>query len=109
MAYVLRFVQHYLPEQRAAFMKLEAKFAAMEQRRNDFPRGRRSQPYAGREPLQTLIWECEFPSLAEAQAALSKIESDAEHEALFREQVPYMTETYTEINEILDFVDQGAV
>lgn len=107
MAYVLRFVQRYLPEQRAAFMELEAKFAAMERRRSDLPTGRRSQPYAGREPLQTLIWECEFPSLPEAQAALAKMSADPEHEALFQEQVPYMTETYTEINEILDFVEGG--
>ena len=103
MAYTVRFVQRYLPEQRAAFMKVEGKFAAMEQRRNDWPKGRRSQPYAGREPSHTLIWECEFPSLAEAQAALSRISADAEHEALFGEQAPYMTETYTEINEVLDF------
>ena len=103
MAYIVRFVQHYLPEQRAAFMKVEAKFAAMEQRRNDWPTGRRSQPYAGREPSHTLIWESEFPSLAEAQAALSGIAADAEHEALFQEQAPYMTESYTEINEVLDF------
>jgi hypothetical protein len=103
MAYIVRFVQRYLPERRAAFMKVEAKFAAMEQRRNDFPKGRRCQPYAGREPSNTLIWESEFPSLAEAQAALSRISADAEHGALFREQEPYMTESYTEINEVLDF------
>ena len=103
MAYIVRFVQHYHPEQRAAFMEVEAKFAAMEQRRTDWPKGRRSQPFAGREPSHTLIWESEFPSLAEAQAALSRISADAEHEALFREQAPYMTRTYTEINEVLDF------
>jgi hypothetical protein len=102
MAYIVRFVQHYLPEQRAAFMKVEAKFAAMEQRRTDWPKGRRSQPFAGREPSHTLIWESEFPSLAEAEVALSKISTDAEHTALFAEQAPYMTESYAEINEILD-------
>jgi hypothetical protein len=102
MSYIVRFVQRYAPEQRAAFMQVEAKFAAMERRRNDFPRGRRSQPFAGREPSNTLIWECEFPSLSDAQAALDKISSDAEHESLFLEQVPYMRELYTEICEILD-------
>ena len=102
MAYVLRFVQRYLPERREAFMKVEAKFADLERRRNDFPKGRRSQPYAGREPSHTLIWESEFPTLSEAQAALSRISVDPEHEALFQEQAPYMTESYTEINEILD-------
>lgn len=102
MPYVVRFVQHYPLSQRTAFMNAEAKFAAMERRRNDFPKGRRSQPYAGREPSNTLIWECEFPSLAEAQAALSQMSADAEHEALLREAVPSMTDTYTEINEILE-------
>ncbi len=103
MPYILRFVQRYQPEQRAQFMELEAKFAALEQRRSDFPKGRRSQPYAGREPSNTLLWECEFPSLAEAQAALALIASDPEHETLFRQQVPYMRELYTEINEVLEF------
>jgi len=103
MAYILRFVQRYQPKDREAFMNLEAKFAALEQRRSDFPKGRRSQPYVGREPLNTLIWECEFPSLAEAQAALARISSDPEHAALFLQQVPYMGELYTEINEVLDF------
>jgi hypothetical protein len=102
MPYVVRFTQRYDPRHRDAFMKVEAKFAAMDRRRDDFPRGRRSQPYAGREPSNTLIWDCAFASLAEAQSALAKISGDSEHEALFREQVPYMTELYTEIFEILE-------
>jgi hypothetical protein len=103
MRYVLRFVQRYAPDQRAAFMELEAKFAALERRRPDFPKGNRFQPYIGREPSNTLIWECAFPSLAEAEAALAKIGGDPEHEALFRQQVPFMRELYTEINEVLEF------
>ena len=103
MPYVVRFIQRYAPEQRKGFMKVEAKFAAMERRRGDFPRGRRSQPYSGREPSNTLIWECEFPSLSEAQAALAKISGDSEHETLFCEQAPFISELYTEIDEILEF------
>jgi len=102
MAYILRFVQHYRPADRGVFLELEAKFAAMERRRNDFPKGRRFQPYAGREATCTLIWESEFPTLAEAQQALARIEGDAEHETLFRQQAPYMTDAYTEINQVLD-------
>jgi hypothetical protein len=102
MPYILRFVQHYRPVDRAVFMELESQFAAMERRRDDFPKGRRFQPYAGREPTCTLIWESEFPTLAKAQEALARIEGDAEHEKLFRQQVPYMTDAYTEINEVLD-------
>jgi hypothetical protein len=103
MRYVLRFIQRYAPEQRAAFMDLEAKFAALERRRPDFPKGSRFQPYMGREPSNTLIWECEFPSLSDVQAALARLEGDAEHAALFRQQVPFMRELYTEINEVLEF------
>jgi hypothetical protein len=102
MAYVLRFVQHFRPVDRAVFMELEAQFVALEQRRADFPKGRRMQPYAARESTATLIWESEFPTLAKAQEALAKLEGDAEHEKLFREQVPYMTDAFTEIYEVLD-------
>jgi len=102
MAFVLRFVQRYRPEDREVFLKLEAKFAAMERRRKGYPKGRRSQPYAGREETSTLIWECEFPTLEAAQKGLAEMAGDAEHEKLYKEQVPYMTEAYTEIYEVLD-------
>jgi len=48
MAYVLRFVQRFRAEGEAAFMALEAQFAALE-RRKGWPQGRRSRPFAGRE------------------------------------------------------------
>ena len=102
MAYTLRFVQRYRPENREAFMKLEAEFARMAQARDEMPKGRRSQPYAGREPTCTLIWECTFPSLADAQSGLARIEADPQHEKLFRRQAPYMEDAYTEIYEVLD-------
>lgn len=103
MPFVLRFVQRYRPENRGKFMELEARFAAMEQRREDFPKGRRVQPYAGRETTSTLIWECEFPTLRAAQEGLALIEADPEHEKLFEQQVPYMEEAWTEIYEVLEF------
>lgn len=103
MAYLLRFVQRFRPEDRAAFMELEAKFAELEKRRDDLPNGRRSTPYAGREPTNTLIWECEFPRLKDAQDALARIESDPEHEELFQQQVPCFLDAYTEIYEVLEF------
>ena len=103
MPYVLRFVQRYRPADRDRFMALEAKFAAMEQRRDGFPKGRRCQPYSGREPANTLLWECEFETLEAAQEGLAKIEADPEHEELFRQQVPFFLDAYTEIYEILEF------
>ncbi len=102
MAFILRFVQRYRPADRARFMELEAQTAALERRRPDFPKGRRRQPLAGREQTCSLIWECEFPSLAAVQEALALLDADPEHARLFQEQAPYMAEAYTEVLETLD-------
>ena len=72
MAYVLRFVQRFRPADERAFMALEAQFAALERRKRGFPRGRRSRPFAGREPGNTLVWECVFPTLAAANEVPSR-------------------------------------
>lgn len=103
MAFVVRFVQRFRPEDREVFMKLEAQFAELERRQADLPKGRRMQPIAGREPTNSLIWQCEFPTLPGAQAALARMEADPDHKRLFQAQVPYFTEAYTEIYEVLDF------
>jgi len=103
MPYVLRFVQRYRPENRDAFMELEREFASMEQSRDDFPKGRRLEPYSGREPTGTLICEFTFPTLTAAQEGLAKIESDPQHEELYRKQVPYMEDAYTEFYRVLEF------
>jgi len=103
MPFILRITQRYLVKDRAAFMALEAKFAAMEQARSDFVKGRRRQPCIGRQPSNTLIWESEFPTLAEAQAAIAKLGSDPAHEELFRQQDAYITDAWMEIDEVLEF------
>ena len=103
MAYVLRFVQRFRPADERAFMALERQFAALERRGRGLPKGRRSRPYAGREPAHTLIWECEFPSLEAVQQALGRLASDPDHERLLRRQLPYFQEAWTEIDEVLDF------
>ncbi len=102
MAYVLRFVQRYRPEGRDEFMRLEALFAALERSHPQFPRGRRSQPYAGREPGNTLVWDCPFDTIEQLNHALEVLAASAEHGELYRQQVPYMTDAYTEIYEVLD-------
>lgn len=101
MAHVLRFVQRFRPADETAFLALEAQFAALE-RRKGWPRGRRMRPYAGREPVHTLIWECEFESLAAAQAALARMGADPGHEKLLKKQVPFFLDAYTEIYEVLE-------
>ena len=103
MPFILRITQRYLVKDRAAFMELEARFAAMEQARSDFPRGRRLQPCIGRQPSNTLIWESEFATMAEAQAAIAKLGSDLTHADLFRQQDAYITDAWMEIDEVLEF------
>lgn len=102
MAFVLRFVQEYRVSDRDTFMDLEARFAEMERRREDWPTGRRLQPYAGGLPTHTLIWEHEFASLAEAHDALALIDGDREHADLFRQQAPTIVSARTEIYETLE-------
>jgi hypothetical protein len=102
MPYVLRFVQRYRPADEKAFLTLEAQFAALERRHRDFPKGRRSRPYAGREPVHTLVWECEFLTLALAKKGLDRISSSPEHARLLKKQVPFFLEAFTEIYEVLE-------
>ena len=100
--FVVRFVQEYAVGDRDEFLRLEATFAEMERRRTDWPQGRRMQPYAGAEPTNALVWEASFPTLADALAAIERIEADDEHAALFAEQAPLIVRARTEIYETLD-------
>jgi len=101
MVYVLRFVQRFRAKDDAAFMALEARFAALE-RRKGWPRGRRSRPFAGREPANTLVWECELATLAEVNGVLATLATDPDHARLLKRQIPYFLEAWTEVYEVLD-------
>jgi len=102
MAYVVRFVQRFRAADEREFLALERRFAALERRKAGLPRGRRLRPYAGREPSHTLIWECEFQTLAAAHDALARLERSREHARLLRRQIRYFREAYTEIYEVLE-------
>jgi hypothetical protein len=102
MAYVLRFVQRFRAADEAAFMALEAQFAGLE-RRKGWPRGRRSRPFAGREPANTLVWECELATLAEVSEALATLGTDPDHARLLKRQIPFFLEAWTEVYGVLDF------
>ena len=80
MAYVLRFVQRFRLSEQAAFLELEKQFAELERRSEGWPRGRRMRPLSGREPGNTLIWECEFPALEDVHAAIRTM--DGSHNSL---------------------------
>jgi len=102
MPFVLQFVQKYRPGDRDKFMALEARFSELE-RNGDLPQGQRLQPYSGRESTNTLIWRCQFSSLAEAEEALSKIAAHPGHDELYRQQVSLFLDAWTEIYEVLEF------
>jgi predicted component of type VI protein secretion system len=102
MAYVLRFVQRFRAQDEAAFMALEAEFQALE-RRKGWPRGRRSRPFAGREPAHTLVWDCEFATLADLNQAVAQMAGDSDHARLLKKQLPCFLEAWMEIYEVLDF------
>jgi hypothetical protein len=104
MAYVLRFVQRFRAEDEAAFMALEAHFASLE-RRKGWPRGRRSRPFAGKEPVHTLVWECELETLAAVNEAVAAMGADPDHERLLKRQIPFFLEAWTEIYEVLEFAE----
>jgi hypothetical protein len=102
MSYLLRFVQKYRPDKREEFLALESKFIELEKSVVEFPKGKRFTPYAGREPGNTLIWECEFDTLADAHKALSFLETDKRHEDLYLQQVPYFLDAYTELYQSIE-------
>jgi len=102
MAYVLRFVQRFRAADEAAFMALEAQFAALE-RRKGWPKGRRSRPFAAREPVHTLVWECELPTLAAVNEAVAAMCADPDHARLLKRQIRFFLEAWTEVYEVLDF------
>jgi hypothetical protein len=102
MPYVLRFVQRFGAKDEAAFMALEARFAALE-RRKGWPEGRRSRPVAGREPANTLVWECELASLEQVNQALATLGRDPDHARLLKRQIAFFREAWTEVYEVLEF------
>ena len=102
MSYILRFVQQYQPSAARKFFELETQFRDLELCSPHLPKGKRYQPLSGREPANTLVWECEFPSLAGIQKALETLIDDSAHTALFEKQLPYISKMRTEIYQVLD-------
>jgi len=102
MAYKLRFVQRFQQDKEKEFMALEKAFMRLEKMVKEFPKGKRFIPFSGREPVNTLIWECEFPSLEEAYNAVNFLGNDPRHEELFKQQVKFFTEAYTEIYKVIE-------
>jgi hypothetical protein len=102
MAYMLRFVQRFRISEESAFLTLEQKFAELERANPSMPQGVRMRPVSGREPGHTLVWECRFATMPELNGALEMLGASQDHTRLFAQQSPLMTESYTEIYELLD-------
>jgi len=99
----MRILQEYDIRNEREFLALERKFAELERKRPDYPKGRRMKPLSASQACNTLVWQCEFPTLEEARAALSFFEGDAAHEKLFRKQVAYFKNVRVEFYENLDY------
>jgi hypothetical protein len=97
MSYKLRFVQIFKQENAKEYLELEKQFELFEQESPEVPKGKRYIPCAGRDASNTLVWECDFPSLEEAYRAQEFLLNDSRHEDLFQQQVKYIVGTYTEI------------
>lgn len=102
MAIILKIIQRFQTSKRNEFMELERQFAALEHKGVSL-KGERMTPLVSREPGNTLIWQARFPSLAAAEEALKKIAASPEHTRLYDQQKQYMTDTWTEFYETLEF------
>ena len=102
MSVLMRIVQQYDIRREKQWMDLEKKFAALEKRRPDFPKGRRLQPISGPYACNTLIWECEFPSLDAARKALSFFAGDSAHEVLLEQSLPLFEQVRIEFYDVLE-------
>lgn len=103
MAILMRIIQQFDPASEEEFMALEKKFDELEKRKKDFPSGKRMQPVSSGIPVNSLVWQCEFPDMETAYKTLSFFNDDKEHDVLFREQVRYMKEVRIEFYKTLDF------
>ncbi len=100
MAYKLRFVQNIDQPNKEKFLEIEKQFMEFEKNFN-MPQGRRFLPVTGKEPTNTLIWECEFETMELLTASLTAIYSHPEHDRLLALQTPFMKDSYAEIYEEL--------
>ena len=103
MSVIMRIVQQFDARHEGEFMALERQFAQLEARRADYPNGRRLQPISAAMPCNSFIWECEFPDLETARKALDFFHGDAEHEALFEQQVQFFEQVRIEFYQKLEF------
>jgi len=102
VAILMRLIQQYDPAHKQEFHALEKQFAELEHR-GLLPRGERLIPISGREPANTIVWQCRFDSLAAAEAAMKKIDASDGHTELAKKQHPMFQQSWVEFYEFLDY------
>jgi hypothetical protein len=96
----MRLVQRFEASQRDSFLELEQEFIALEES-GELPLGQRMLPLSAIEPNNTLIWQRQFDTLADAEAALKSMEDHPEHTRLFLLQGPLIQESWVEFYSVL--------
>lgn len=102
MAVLLRLVQRFHHARKAEFMELEKQFAELEHR-GILPKGERYAPISGREPGNTVVWQCRFENLAAVDAAMKLFQTEPGHAGLAEKQGPLFQDSWVELYEVLDF------
>jgi hypothetical protein len=98
----MRLIQQYDPAHKQEFHSLEKQFAELEHR-GILPRGERLIPISGREPANTIVWQCRFDSLSAAEGAMKKIDASDDHTELAKKQHPMFQQSWVEFYEFLDY------
>lgn len=102
MAVIMRLIQQYDPKHKQEFHALEKQFAELEHR-GILPKGERLIPISGREPANTIVWQCRFESLSAAEIAIKKIDACDEHTELAKTQHPMFQRSWVEFYELLNY------
>lgn len=102
MAVIMRLIQQYDPKHKQEFHALEKQFAELEHR-GILPKGERLIPISGREPANTIVWQCRFESLSAAEIAIKKIDACDEHTELAKKQHPMFQRSWVEFYELLNY------
>jgi hypothetical protein len=103
LSVTLRVLQQFDSGRETEFLRLEQEFAKLEARRPDYPKSKRMRPISSGDPLNTVVWECEFQDAQAARDILDFFRFDAEHEALYEKQSPYFGEVKIELYQNLEF------
>jgi len=103
MSIIMRIIQQFDAAKEKEFMDLEKKFAELELKRPDYPKGKRLQPISATDPSNTLIWEHEFPDIQAAYKTLDFFSGDPSHEELLKHQLPFFKQAKIEFYKKLTF------